>query len=71
MGSMPSSPPWEVLLPQLCLTVCDHVDYSQVLCPWDSLDKNTGVGSHSLLQGIFRTQGLNLGLLYYRQILYT
>ena len=23
------------------------------LCPWDSLGKNTGVGSHSLLQGIF------------------
>ena len=34
--------------------------------------KNTGVGSHSLLQGIFPTQGLKLnpGLLYCRQILY-
>ena len=32
--------------------------------------KNTGVGSHSLLQGIFLTQGLNLGLLHCRQILY-
>jgi len=32
--------------------------------------KKTGVGSHSLLQGIFLTQGLNLGLLYCRQILY-
>ena len=31
--------------------------------------KNTGVGSHSLLQDIFPTQGLNLGLLYRRQIL--
>ena len=30
--------------------------------PWDSLGKNTRVGSHSLLQGIFRTQGSNLGL---------
>ena len=28
------------------------------------------VGCHFLLQGIFPTQGLNLGLLYYRQILY-
>ena len=27
-------------------------------------------GCHSLLQGIFLTQGLNLGLLHYRQILY-
>ena len=31
---------------------------------------NTGVGSHSLLQGIFLTQGSNLGLLHRRQILY-
>ena len=30
--------------------------------------KNTGVGSHSLLQRIFPTQGLNLGLLSCRQI---
>ena len=32
--------------------------------------KNTGVGSLSLLQGIFPTQELNWGLLNYRQILY-
>ena len=32
--------------------------------------KNTGVGCHSLLQGIFLSQGLNLGLLHCRQILY-
>ena len=32
--------------------------------------KNTGVGSLSLLQGIFLTQELNQGLLHYRQILY-
>ena len=29
--------------------------------------KNTGVGFHALLQGIFLTQGLNLGLLHCRQ----
>ena len=29
----------------------------------DSPEKNTEVGSHSLLQGIFLTQGSNLGLL--------
>ena len=32
--------------------------------------KNTGVGCHSLLQGIFLTQGLNTSLLHCRQILY-
>ena len=30
--------------------------------PWNSPGQNTGVGSRSLLQGIFPTQGLNLGL---------
>jgi len=32
--------------------------------------QNTGVGSLSLLQGIFPTQGLNPGLPHYRQIFY-
>ena len=41
-----------------------------LLCPWDSPDKNTGVGCHALLQGIFLTQGSNLGLLHCWQILY-
>ena len=36
----------------------------------DSAGKNTGVGCRSLLQGIFPTQGLNLGLPHWRQILY-
>ena len=40
------------------------------LCPWNSPGMNTGVGSHSLLQGIFPTQGSNPGLLHCRQILY-
>ena len=38
--------------------------------PWNSPGQNTGVGSLSLLQGIFPTQGLNPGLLHCRQILY-
>ena len=41
-----------------------------ILCPWNSPGKNTGVGSHSLLQGIFPAQGSNPGLLHCRQILY-
>ena len=37
---------------------------------WNSLGQNTGVGSLSLLQGNFPTQGLNPGLPHYRWILY-
>ena len=33
--------------------------WARLPCPWDFPGKNTGVGSHSLLQGIFPTQGLN------------
>ena len=39
------------------------------LCPWDSPGKNPGVGCH-FLQGSFLTQGVNMGLLHCRQILY-
>ena len=38
--------------------------------PWNSPGQNTGVGSLSLLQEIFPTQGLNPGFLQYRWILY-
>ena len=38
--------------------------------PWNSSGQNTGVGSLSLLQGIFPTQELNLGLPHCRRILY-
>ena len=49
----------------LCLTLCDPMDPS----PWDSLGQNSGVGSLSLLQGIFPTQGSNPGFLHCRPIL--
>ena len=51
---------------------CDpmHCSLLSLLCPTDFPGKNTGVGSHSLLQGIFPIQGSNLGLLHFRQILY-
>ena len=32
---------------------------TRLLCPWDFLGKNSGVGCHFLLQGIFPTQGMN------------
>ena len=43
---------------------------TRLLCSWNSPGKNTGVDSHSLLQRIFLTQGLNPGLLHCRWILY-
>ena len=57
---------------QSCLTLCDPMDCS---LPDSSVHgilqgKNTGVGCHALLQGIFTTQGLNPGLPHYRWILY-
>ena len=42
----------------------------QALHPWDFPGKNTGVGCHFLLQGIFPAQRLNPHLLHCRQILY-
>ena len=36
---------------------------ARLFCPWDFPGKNTGVGCHFLLQGIFLTQGLNPCLL--------
>ena len=40
---------------------------SRLLRPWDSPGKNTGVGCHALLQGMFPTQGSNPGLLNCRR----
>ena len=56
----------KVKVSQSCPTLSDPMDYS----PWNSLSQNTGVGSLSLLQGIFPTQGSNPGLPHCRQILY-
>ena len=38
----------------------------RLFCPWDFPDKNSGVGCHSLLQGIFLTQGLHPLLLHWQ-----
>ena len=43
---------------------------ARLLCLWESPGKNTGMGSHSLLQGIFPTQGSNPCLPHCRQTLY-
>ena len=59
-----------VLVTQSCLTLCAPMDCNLPGSSVRSPGKNTGVGNHSLLQGIFSTQGLNLGVLHCRQILY-
>ena len=41
---------------------------TRLLCPWGSPGKNSGVGCHSLPQGIFRTGGSSPGLMHCRQI---
>ena len=43
---------------------------ARLLCPWDFPGKDTGVGCHFLLQGIFLTLGQNTHLLFGRQMLY-
>ena len=43
---------------------------TRLFCPWNFPAKNTRVGCHVLLQGIFLTQGQNPGLPHCRQILY-
>ena len=43
---------------------------ARLLHPWDSPGKDTGVGCHFLLQGVFPTQGPHLGLLHCRQTLH-
>ena len=57
---------------QLYLTLCDPMDCSPpgFSVHEDSAGQNTDVGSLSLLQGIFPTQGSNTGLPRCRQILY-
>ena len=43
---------------------CDPKDGpTRLLCPWDFSGKNTGMGCHFFLQGIFPTQGSDPRLL--------
>ena len=60
------------LVTQSCPTLCDPMDCSPpgFSVHGDSPGKNTWVGCHVLLQGIFPTQGSNSGLLHCRWILY-
>ena len=66
-----SPTPWSPAPQECVLSSFSHVRFfatpwtvaHQLLCPWHSPGKNTGVGCHFLLQGIFLTQGSNPGLL--------
>ena len=57
----------KVLVTQLCLNLWDP---ARLLCSWHFPDKNTEVGCHFLLQGIFLTQGLMPHFLHCSQIPY-
>ena len=61
-----------LLVAQLCPILCSLMDCNLTgfSVHGDSPGKNTGVGCHALLQGIFLTQGLNPGLPHCRQILH-
>ena len=58
------------LVAHSCPALCDPMDCSPAGSSVHTPGKNTGVGCHALLQGIFPTQGSNSGLPHYRQILY-
>ena len=53
----------------VCCSVMSHslrphgLEPTRLLCPWDFSGNNTGVGSHSLLHGMFLTQGSSPNLL--------
>ena len=60
-----------VLVTQSWPTLLPHgLQPARLLCLWNSPGKNTEVGCHFLLQGIFLAQGLNPGLLHCRQFPY-
>ena len=55
---------------KVLVKVSDSLHPYGLLCPWISPGTHTGVGCHSLLQGIFPTQRLNLDFLHCRKVLY-
>ena len=76
VGRFSSLHPWESSIISNWLSVISDslwlhgLQPARLLCPWNSPGKNTGVGSCSLLQVIFPTQGSNPGFPRCREILY-
>ena len=58
------------LVNQSCVILCDPMELLPVSSVYGILQERILVGSHSLIQWFFPTQGLNLGLLHCRQILH-
>ena len=58
------------MFPESCSVMSNSLWHHGLYSPWNSPGQNTGVGSLSLLQRIFPTQGSNPGLPHYRRILY-
>ena len=64
-----------IINPTVCMCVShsvesDSLQLHRLPFPWEFPGKNTGMGCHFLLQGIFPIQGSNLGLLHCRKILH-
>ena len=66
---------WPLICNTIWLCVCSVVSdplqphglyAARLLCPWHFTGKNTGVGCHFLVQGIFPTQGSKLHLLHWQ-----
>ena len=55
---------------EILTVMSDPLQPDGLYSPWNSPGQNTGVGSLSLLQGIFPTQGSNPGLLHCKWILF-
>ena len=62
--------PYLKVILKSCSVMSDSLRHHGLYSPGDSPGQNTGVGSLSLLQGIFPTRGLNPSLPHCRQILY-
>ena len=63
-------PPQKITPCVLCLFTqscpAHGLEPSRLVCPWDSPGKNTGLGCHFLLQGIFLTQEWNVSLQHWQ-----
>jgi len=63
-------PPQYCIEHESCSVMSDSLQPHGLYSLWNSPDQNTGVGSLSILQGLFPTQGSNPGLPHCRWILY-
>ena len=55
-SSLPWGSPFSEAALYLVIQLWPALTPTRLLCPWDSPGRNTGVGCHAVLQGIFPTQ---------------